>query len=37
VVTIRDTYAVDVEEGADVALVLGVAVCVDALTAEEDD
>ncbi|WP_329521296.1 LURP-one-related/scramblase family protein [Spirillospora sp. NBC_01491] len=33
---IRDTYAVDVDEGADVALVLSVAVCVDALTSDED-
>lgn len=38
---VRDTYAVDVnthrsDAGGDVALVLSVAVCVDALTSEQD-
>ncbi|MFC5909648.1 LURP-one-related/scramblase family protein [Streptacidiphilus monticola] len=31
----RDTYAIDVEEGVDVPLVLAVAVCVDHLEAED--
>ncbi|TDQ45989.1 LURP-one-related/scramblase family protein [Actinorugispora endophytica] len=39
---VMDTYAVDVnthrsDAGGDVALVLGVAVCVDALTDDEDE
>ncbi|MGA5701822.1 LURP-one-related/scramblase family protein [Peterkaempfera bronchialis] len=34
---IRDTYAVDVAEGADPALLLSVAVCVDRLAAEHEE
>ena len=34
---IRDTYAVDVSEGADTALMLSVAVCVDRLSREEHE
>ncbi|WP_055586418.1 LURP-one-related/scramblase family protein [Streptacidiphilus griseoplanus] len=34
---IRDTYAVDVADGADAALLLSVAVCVDRLSAAEHE
>jgi uncharacterized protein YxjI len=34
---IRDTYAVDIAEGADTPLLLAIAVCVDRLSAEEHE
>ncbi|MFJ6211895.1 LURP-one-related/scramblase family protein [Streptomyces sp. NPDC092296] len=34
---VRDTYAVDVADGADAALLLSVAVCVDRLSTEEHE
>ncbi|MEZ0067920.1 uncharacterized protein YxjI [Streptacidiphilus sp. MAP12-20] len=33
--SIRDTYAIDIEDGQDVPLLIAIAVCVDHLNAEE--
>ena len=34
---LRDAYVVDLAEGADVSLILAIAVCVDRLSAEEHE